>query len=56
MQQTKWQSYLNDKLGDLKKKNKYVDLVESSITGNVNPKMKEAIAVSEIVTFATHMR
>jgi len=52
----KWKEYLDDRIGHLKQKNEYVKLVEQSITGNVYPKMKEAIAVSEIVTFATHMR
>ena len=55
-EENKWKVYLDQKMQGLKHKNKAVELIENSITGNVYPNMKTAIAVSEIVTFATHMR
>jgi len=55
-EENKWKVYLDDKFKGLKKKNKAVQLIENSITGNVYPEMKTAIAISELVTFSTHMK
>jgi len=52
----KWKEYIDSEIGHLKKQNENLALVSKSITGNVYPKMKDAIAVSELVTLATHMR
>jgi len=56
MSENMWKSYIDERIGHLKKRNKAVELIMKSITGNVYGNMKEAIAISEIVTFATHMR
>ena len=52
----KWSEHIESEIGHLKKPNESMELVTKSITGNVYPKMKSAIAVSEILTLATHMR
>ena len=52
----RWEEYINNQIGHLKKPNETMQLVAKSITGNVYQKMKEAMSIAEILTLATHMR
>ena len=49
--------YIDDTIKGFYKENKYVSLMKDTIPGlGIPDKMKETIAVSEIVTLATHFR
>ena len=51
-----YEQWIEEKIGHLKRKNEHVTMVGKSITGNIYPKMRDAIATSEIITLANHMR
>ena len=57
MMKDEFKKYLDDQLNEHYKENKYITMMKKTIPGyQISDKMKSTIAVSELVTLATHFR